>query len=60
MPTGEQHRRYSSTASDIGLRPHFARTKRRCPLVVLLEEGWALKKKFAKRKRGAVRPPFNR
>jgi hypothetical protein len=59
MLAGEQHRRHSSTASDIGLRPHFARTKRPCPLVVLLEEGWALKKTFAKRKRGAVRLPFN-
>jgi hypothetical protein len=26
MLTGEQHRRHSSTASDIGLRPYFART----------------------------------
>ena len=54
MLAGEQHRRRSSTASDIGLRPHSART-----FVVLLEEGWALKKKFAKRKREAVRLPFN-
>jgi hypothetical protein len=49
MLAGEQHR-HSSTASDIGLRPHFARTKCPCPLVVLPEEGWALKKKFAKGK----------
>jgi hypothetical protein len=58
MLTGEQHRRHSSTASDIGLRPHFARTKCHVPLVVPLEEGWALKKKFAKRKKGSRKAPL--
>ena len=58
MLAGEQHRRHSSTASDIGLRPHFARTKRPCPLVVLLEEGWVVKEEVRKKEKGSRKAPL--
>jgi hypothetical protein len=58
MLTGKQHRRHSSTAADIGLRPHFARTKRSCPLVVLLEEGWAVKQEVRKKQKGSRKAPL--
>jgi hypothetical protein len=58
MLTGEQHRRHSSTASDIGLRPYFARTKRPCPLVVLLEEGWAVKERSSQKGKGEPKAPL--